>query len=301
MSVADCASNEPARPVGGSDCSAGDPLGVFDVAEGDSPEFGVVEYGRAAGEAAADDDALAVPSAGFEAAVRTLEVVELTGRVTVPAGADPAEARAPAPGCAAAAVDPPTSLAARSAAAPAASPSREPESETPLSRPVAVREAAPVGEAEDALAEDAFAAAPPTPGMPNPAGDLGFPAAAEDMSPADGDTEVTGGTDAEAAGGADPEAAACPDPEGARGADAEAAAGPEAEVARGVDAEAARGAEAEAAEDADLRAGTDACGVFTAGATCVDVDAGDVASAEVGADASVAADSVSTGPSGSNN
>jgi hypothetical protein len=250
---------------------------VFDEAEGDAPEFGVLEYGRAAGEAAADDDALAVPSAGFEAAVRTLEVVELTGRVTVPAGADPAEARAPAPGCAAAAVDPPTSLAARSAAAPAASPSREPESETPLSGPVAVREAALVGEAEDALAEDAFAAAPPTPGMPKPAGDLGFPAAAEDMAPADGDTEVTGGTDAEAAGGADPEAAACPDPEGARGADAEAA------------------------EDADLRAGTDACGVFTAGATCVDVDAGDVASAEVGADASVAADSVSTGPSGSNN
>jgi hypothetical protein len=150
---------------------------------------------------------------------------------------------------------------------------------------VAVREAAPVGEAEDALAEDAFAAAPPTPGMPKPAGDLGFPAATEDMSPAGGDTEVTGGTDAEAAGGADPEAAA----------------GPEAEVAGGLDAEAARGAEAEAAEDADLRAGTDACGVFTAGATCVDVDAGDVASAEVGADASVAADSVSTGPSGSNN
>ena len=98
---------------------------MFDEAEGDAPEFGVVEYGRAAGEAAADDDALAVPSAGFEAAVRTLEVVELTGRVTVPAGADPAEARAPAPGCAAAAVDPPTSLAARSAAAPAASPRKQ--------------------------------------------------------------------------------------------------------------------------------------------------------------------------------
>ncbi len=205
------------------------------------------ESDRAVGELAAGDDALPAAGATLEApANRALEVVvELTGRVAGPAeaGAGPAGARAPLPGCTEA-VGAPTGLAPRSLAALAASPSRDPESETPLSVTAAVREAELVAGGEGALAAGVLGVVPPMPGMPNPAGDVGFPAAAGVG------TGVAGDKGAEA------------------------------------------GAEADACD-----------GFFTDGAAGADVEACDVAPEEVGADAPLPAEaeSVSTGPSGSNN
>jgi hypothetical protein len=172
---------------------------------------------------------------------RALEViVELTGRVAAPADTGPAGARAPEPGCAAV-VDAPFSLAARSVAALANSPTRDPESATALSLAVAgAREAEPAAKVDGALdAPDALGVAPPMPGIPNPAGDVGFAVSAGVLP----------------AAGAD--------------------------------------------EETEL--GGDACGAFADGTAGADVDACDVALEEVGAGAPLPAESVSTGPSGSNN
>jgi hypothetical protein len=102
------------------------------------------------------------------------------------------------------------------------------------------REEGPAAEVDGPLAAGALAAAPPIPGIPNPAGDVGFPAAVA-VWPAPG----------------------------------------------GVDEEGEVGAEI--------------CGVFTDGAAGADVDACDVVPEEVGAETPWPAESVSTGPSGSNN
>lgn len=142
------------------ECAVAEPVSAVD--EADCPASDL-----AADEVAAEDSALPALEA---AAVRTLEVVVELGRVAVPAWADPAGARAAAPGCAEV-VDAPVSLAARSLAAPAASPTREPESVTPLS---AAREAEAAAEVDGALAD--VLGDPPTPGIPKPAGDVGFPA-----------------------------------------------------------------------------------------------------------------------------
>jgi hypothetical protein len=102
------------------------------------------------------------------------------------------------------------------------------------------REEGPAAEVDGPLAAGALAVAPPIPGIPNPAGDVGFPAAA----------------------------AVWPGPGGV---------------------------------DEEGEVGAEICGVFTDGAAGADVDACDVAPEEVGAEAPRAAESVSTGPSGSNN
>lgn len=184
----------------------------------------------------------------------------------------------------------PTSLAARSLAAPAASATRDPESETLLSVAAGAREAEPAAEGADVLATDALGATPPIPGIPNPAGDVGFTAAPGVWLAAGADDGPEVGPDAGVAAGAeesaDAEADAAAD-EGA-GAELDAAAG------EGADGEVDAGAE----EDGEAAR----CDVFTFGAAAgADVDACDVAPEDVGADAPLLAESVSTGPSGSNN
>jgi hypothetical protein len=129
----------------------------------------------------------------------------------------------------------------------------------------ALRSADPDDEAVFPLEAEVFAAGPITGGMPNPAGETGFPAA----------EEVAAADDPEA------DAAAAPDT-----VDEEAVPGAGVgDAPRAGAADAAPGAELTAAEDA-LGRGVDFC---------------DAAPDDVGAVAPLPAESVSTGPSGSNN
>jgi len=199
----------------------------------DEVECDAVDDDCAAGGAAAEDAGVPVAAVGAGRAVvagRTLEVVgALVRRAPGAAGAratDCAELVAAIP-----------DLAARSAAALAASPIRDPESEVPLSVGAAAREAEAVADAVEGLAAGGLGGVPPTPGIPNPAGDAGFPAA-----------------------GVGPAVAA----------------------------------DVEAGADVEAR-------VFAGGAAGAAVAGCDGAPEDVGADAPLPAESVSTGPSGSNN
>jgi len=253
------------------------------------------EGDRPAGEAAAEDDGLPAGCPNLEpAAVRTPEGVELTGRTVAPTGggatgagfpdvgAAGARAPAPAPSCADG-VEAPISLLARSLEALAASPTRDPESEMLFSEAEAAREAEVVAEGDDVLGgvaeeappvADVLAAAPPMPGIPNPAGDVGLAAARAVGPEAGADDGREAGTEA--------------------GVDAD-----EGVAEAGLSAGAEVSVEAEAVVDAE--AGAEACEVFPDNAAAADVDACDVAPEEVGAEAPLPAESVSTGPSGSNN
>ena len=222
----DCAADEPVCDVDEADCAADEPVCDVDEADCATDVDGAAETGRPVDEAA-----VPVVGVGREpAAGRTLEVVvEITGRAPAPAVTDPAGERATGPDCTEP-VDAPPVLAARSLAAAVAAATRAAKSETALSVEVAVREAEPATALAGAFAAGALGAVPLTAGIPNPAGDEGFPA--------EGDWPVVGA--AEAGGG------------------------------------------------------------FTDGAADADVDACDVAPG-AGADAPLPAESVSTGPSGSNN
>jgi hypothetical protein len=233
--------------------------------------------------------------------VRILEVVGLPGRAPAPVGAGAAGTRAPAPGCPDV-VAAPTSLAARSLAAPAASAARDPESETLLSLAPGAREAEPAAEGAGVLVAGALGATPPIPGMPNPAGDVGFTAAPGVWLAAGADEGPEVGPDGGVAAGADEGADAEVDVAAEESADAEADAVADEGAGAEVDAAADESADGEVDAGAEEGAEAGRCDVFTVGAAAgADVDACDVAPEDVGADAPLLAESVSTGPSGSNN
>jgi hypothetical protein len=68
----------------------------------------------------------------------------------------------------------------------------------PLSVTAAVREAAPAAAGDGALAAGALEVATPMPGIPNPAGDLGFPAVAGLVPAAGEDEGAEAGAEADA-------------------------------------------------------------------------------------------------------